>query len=447
MTRRVLTACFTVMLVSVPLGAQTSGRQPGPAMPRTPAGDEFRAWLDAYNDGDSSRVASYIRAHQPAQILRDAFGFRPMTGGFDLLTVERSEPRHIEFTVRNRRDAMVGYGALEVSTGEPARATDLVLQPLGENVSVAGLRIAAPDRARVVERTAALLDSFYVDSSVARRAGDTLQARLKRGAYDAYENGAGLALRLDRDLADIVRDRHLRLLYSPRPILEGQFGGAAPPAPPVAEIEREQRELQERNCGFRRAEQLDGNVGYIKLDAFANAELCRATVGAAMNFVAGTRALILDLRENGGGRPDMVVLVASYLFDRRTHLNDRWTRNTGEKEEFWTLDSLPERRFGGARPVYVLTSARTFSAAEEFAYDLQALGRATVVGETTGGGAHPTQMRRIDDHFLIGVPYAKAINPITRTNWEGTGVQPNVRVVAAAALDTALALINEKARR
>jgi hypothetical protein len=436
-----------VMLVSVPLGAQTSGRPPAPAMPRTPAGDELRAWLDAYNDGDSARVASYIRAHQPAQILRDAFGFRPMTGGFDLLTVERSEPRHIEFTVRNRRDAMVGYGALEVSTGEPPRATDLVLQPLGEGASIATFRIAAPDRARIVERTAALLDSFYVDSSVARRAGDSLRARLKRGAYDGYENGAGLAVRLDRDLSDIVRDRHLKLLYSPRPIPQGQLAGAAPHAPPAAEIEREQRELQERNCGFRRAEQLNGNVGYIKFDMFANAELCRATVAAAMNFVAGTRALILDLRDNGGGRPDMVVLVASHLFERRTHLNDRWTRSTGTTQEFWTLDSVAGHRFDGTKPVYVLTSSHTFSAAEEFAYDLQALGRATVVGETTGGGAHPTQMRRIDDHFLIGVPYAKAINPVTRTNWEGTGVQPNVRVAAAAALDTALALINEKTQR
>jgi hypothetical protein len=434
------------MVAFTPLSAQISSQQPAPALPRTPAGDELRAWLDAYNDGDSARAATYIRVHQPAQILRDAFGFRTLTGGFDLLTIERSEPRHIEFTVRNRRDAVVGYGALDVSMGEPPRATDLVLQPLGEDASVAGLRIGAPDRARIVKRTAALLDTFYVDSSVARRAGDTLQARLKRGAYNGYENGAGLALRLDRDLADLVRDHHLKLLYSPRAIPQGQFEGAGAPTPPAAEFEREQRDLQERNCGFRRAEQLDGNVGYIKFDAFANAELCRPTVAAAMNFVGRTRALILDLRENGGGRPDMVVLVASYLFERRTHLNDRWTRSTGAKEEFWTLDSVPGRRFGDARPVYVLTSAHTFSAAEEFAYDLQALGRATVVGETTGGGAHPTQMRRIDDHFLIGVPYAKAINPITHTNWEGSGVRPDVAVPAAMGLDTVLVLLKSAQR-
>jgi hypothetical protein len=436
-----------LMFASVLLRAQTNGTQSTPGVPRTPAGNELRAWLDAYNGGDSSQIARYIRVHQPAQIMRDAFVFRPMTGGFDLLTIERSEPRHIEFLIRNRSDAMVGYGVLDVSAAEPPRATDLALQPLGPGGSPADLRIEASVRTRVVERTAALLDSFYVDSNVARRVADSLRARLTRGAYDGYGNGASLALRLDRDLAEIARDKHLKLLYSLRRLPPDRPETEVPGKPSAEEIERERLELQERNCGFRKAEQLDGNIGYLRLDMFPNAELCRPTVAAAMSFVAGTRALILDLRENGGGRPDMVVLVASYLFDRRTHLNDRWTRRTGMTEEYWTLDSVPGARFGGAKPVYVLTSTHTFSGAEEFAYDLQALGRATIVGETTGGGAHPTQMRRIDDHFLIGVPYAKAVNPITRTNWEGTGVQPNVRVAAAVALDSALAMLKEKPRR
>jgi hypothetical protein len=361
--------------------------------------------------------------------------------------IERSEPRHIEFTVRHRNDAMTAYGVFDVSPGEPPRATDLVLQPLGPATSATSLRIDAPVRTRVVSRTATLLDSFYVDSTMARRMADSLRARLARGAYESYENGAGLAVRLDRDLAEIARDKHLRLLYSPRPLPPERAEREAPRTPTAEDVERERHELEERNCGFRRAEQLDGNIGYLRLDMFANAELCRPTVAAAMRFVSGTRALILDLRENGGGRPDMVVLVASYLFERRTHLNDRWTRATGKTEEYWTLDSVPGTRFGDVKPVYVLTSKHTFSAAEEFAYDLQALGRATVVGETTGGGAHPTQMRRIDDHFMIGVPYAKAVNPTTRTNWEGTGVQPNARGGSTDALEAALAIIKEKAPR
>jgi C-terminal processing protease CtpA/Prc len=166
-------------------------------------------------------------------------------------------------------------------------------------------------------------------------------------------------------------------------------------------------------------------------------------VAAAMTFLAGTRAMIIDLRQNGGGSPRMVALVASYLFDRRTHLNDLWTRSTDATEEFWTQDSVAGRRFGGEKPVFVLTSARTFSGGEEFTYDLKTLKRATIVGETTGGGAHPVRGRRIDDHFMIGVPFARAVNPVTHTNWEGVGVEPDTKVPAADALTTALTLVGK----
>lgn len=447
MTSRILVLCRALTLTSALLHPHTLRAQSLSAVPRTPAGNELLAWLDAYNDGDSSKVADYIREHQPAQVLRGSFAFRPMSGGFDLLGVERSEERHIEFIVRHRRDSMTAYGVLDVSSGEPPRVTDAVLEPLGPAGSVADLRIDASIRARVVKRTAALMDSFYVDSNVARRMADSLRARLARGGYDSYQNGASLAVRLDRDLAAIARDKHLKLFYSARRVPPDRPTSAGPGVPPAEEIERERRDLEARNCGFRRAEQLDDNVGYLRLDMFAKPEVCEPTAAAAMSFVAGTRALIIDLRENGGGTPGMVALVASYLFDRRTHLNDRWTRQTGRTEEYWTQDSVPGLRFGAAKPVYVLTSTHTFSAAEEFAYDLKVLGRATIVGETSGGGAHPTQMRRIEDHFLIGVPYAKAVNPITHTNWEGTGVEPSVKVPAAMALDTARAIIRQKSAR
>ena len=155
------------------------------------------------------------------------------------------------------------------------------------------------------------------------------------------------------------------------------------------------------------------------------------------------RSLIVDLRENGGGKPEMVALIASYLFDRRTHLNDLWTRHTGSTRAFWTEDRVAGRGFGGDKPIYVLTSAHTFSAAEEFAYDLQALKRATIVGETTAGGAHPASEGRIDDHFVLMVPWGKAINPVTGTNWEGVGVVPDVKVAASEALDAARKLIRD----
>jgi C-terminal processing protease CtpA/Prc len=226
-----------------------------------------------------------------------------------------------------------------------------------------------------------------------------------------------------------------------------QAESATPTPPSVEQVAQFRRQMEEQNCGFRKAEQLAGNIGYLKLDTFRGAEVCEHTVSAAMTFVAGTQGLILDLRDNGGGAPGMVALVASYLFEPRTHLGDLWTRHSGRTEEIWTRDSVVGRRFGGDKPVYILTSSRTFSGAEEFTYDLRALRRAIVVGETTGGGAHLVRGQRIDDHFMIDVPYARSINPTTRTNWEGVGVEPDVKVPASDALTTAQRLLRERTAR
>ncbi|MCG3120544.1 MAG: hypothetical protein ALAOOOJD_03288 [bacterium] len=157
----------------------------------------------------------------------------------------------------------------------------------------------------------------------------------------------------------------------------------------------------------------------------------------AMNFLANTDALIIDLRRNGGGQPEMVALLSSYLFDKPTHLNDIYSRFDNRTQEYWTSETVAGKRYGESKPVYVLTSNRTFSGAEEFAYNLKNLKRATIVGETTGGGAHPVRPHRITDHFMIGVPFARAINPITKTNWEGTGVTPDIETTAEQALKVA----------
>jgi C-terminal processing protease CtpA/Prc len=163
-----------------------------------------------------------------------------------------------------------------------------------------------------------------------------------------------------------------------------------------------------------------------------------------MTKVADVDALIIDLRENGGGSPGMVAHVSSYLFSKRVHLNDLWTRRTNETNEFWTRPDVPGKKVKDNVPVYVLTASRTFSGAEEFSYNLKNLKRATIIGETTGGGAHPVSGHKIDDHYGIGVPFARAINPYSKTNWEGTGVAPDVKVPAAEAMTTALRMIAER---
>jgi C-terminal processing protease CtpA/Prc len=156
-----------------------------------------------------------------------------------------------------------------------------------------------------------------------------------------------------------------------------------------------------------------------------------------MELVAGTYALIIDMRHNGGGAPEGVVFWCSYLFDGEpTHLNDIFRADTGETRQFWTLPYVPGTRYPDP-PVYVLTSERTFSGGEDLCYTLQALGRAQVIGETTGGGAHPTRPFPVSPAVHIGIPFARAVNPVTGTNWQGTGVVPDVAVPEAQAYDVA----------
>jgi hypothetical protein len=443
---------LTLIASAHPVGAQvpaTAPKQPiVVAIPQTAAGEVLRAWLDAFNSGDSALLGAYEKRFEPEVTVGDELSFREHTGGFELLSIERSEPRHLEFTVRERNSPMTAFGVLEVSSADPPHVATRRLHVMGPNVSPAALSIDAATRARAVAGAAALLDTFYVFPDVAKRLGDSLRVRLARKEYDRYTIGVTFAMRLDDDLAEVAHDKHLHVNYSARPLPPepSHPAGAPPPAPSPEDQAREREFLNGINCGFVKAEQLPGNVGYLKFNMFADTDMCAATATAAMNFVAGTRALIIDMRENGGGSPGMVAFVSSYLFDRRTHLNDLWTRRTGATKEFWTTDSVSGRRFGGTKPIYVLTSARTFSGAEEFTYNLKNLKRATIVGETTGGGAHPVAGHRIDEHFMIGVPFARAINPITHTNWEGVGVKPDIPVPATDALATAQKLLREKAQ-
>jgi hypothetical protein len=421
-------AFCTAMFLSCPvLHGQAS-------IPDTPAGRALRAWLDAYNSGDSARAATFFRTYAVEDALRGAFAFRKMTGGLDVLSIPASEPRHIEFMTRFRTAPMVGYGAVDVAPDDTNRLSGYLF-PLGMNASVDDIRIDEPTRARVVSRLAALLDSFYVSVEVGKRMSDSLLARLRRGAYDRYVTGPRLAIHLRSNLDEIAHDKHLQILYTL--LARGPAPQPETPAP--------QRRASEANCPVWTAEQLDGNVGYLRFDGFVDPAECPSTIVRAMTALAGTRALIIDLRENaGGGKAGSTPLLESYLFDRRTHLSDMWFRKTSETRMRWTLDTVAGARFGGEKPVYVLTSAHTLSAGEELAYDLQALKRATIVGETTSGQAHATFEARIDNHFEILLPSGKTLNPITGADWEGVGVVPDVQVPASAALAAAQKLIHDK---
>jgi hypothetical protein len=235
--------------------------------------------------------------------------------------------------------------------------------------------------------------------------------------------------------------------YNPQ-ILPPQPRPSPPDARPTPEeqarVDRQATVAARQNFGFMRVERLPGNIGYVDFRAFMPPAVAGDTATAAMTFLASTEAVIFDMRQNGGGDPAMVAFVTSYLFGSQpVHLNDFYFRPTNETRPSWTLPYVPGKRLTN-KDVYVLTSSLTFSGAEEFTYNLKHLKRATVVGETTGGGAHLVNGRRINDHFMIGVPSGRPINAVTKTDWEGVGVEPDVRVEADKALKTAHLLALQK---
>jgi hypothetical protein len=298
----------------------------------------------------------------------------------------------------------------------------------GGSLALADSAIDADEKKRVLDGTIANLREYYVYPIVAREMINALLTHERNGDYEKEAAGEDFAALLTKQLQDVSHDLHLRVAYS---------AAEVPDHPPGPEGDaRFQSMLKRKNCGFRKVEVLPHNIGYLKFDGFGPLSLCRDTGAAAMQFLAHVDGLILDLRENHGGDPHMVSFMTSYLVDRRTHLNDIYNQREKSTEEFWTVQDVPGPKFA-KKPVYILTSAQTFSGAEEFTYDLKNLTRAVIVGETTGGGAHPVMMHRIDAHFIIGVPFARPINPITKTDWEGTGIAPDMKVRSAEALEVA----------
>ncbi len=197
-----------------------------------------------------------------------------------------------------------------------------------------------------------------------------------------------------------------------------------------------------QNCTFEKVQMLPNKIGYLKFNFFPQTAACKDTAQAAMAALNEAQSVVLDLRDNGGGFPDMVMLVASYFFDHPEYM---YNPRESATEQSWTRSPVPGSKLAD-KPVYLLTSSRTISAAEQFSYDLKMLKRATLVGETTRGSAHSGVFRRIDNHLGMGIPEVRPINPFSKADWEGVGVEPDVKVKAADALTTAVALARKKSR-
>jgi hypothetical protein len=309
-------------------------------------------------------------------------------------------------------------------------------QPQYHFQAAADPSLNAADRHRVIAGAIANLQKYYNFPDVAQKTADALLAHEKRGDDDAVKDGADFADLLTREMLEVSHDHQLKVIY---------FQVRPPDLPPAPRPDRltRYRAAMRNNCSFEKVETLPHKIGYLKFNAFPEVSLCGPTAAAAIASLNDSDAIIFDLRDNTGGYMDMVALMAGYLFDHRIHLNDRYNRAENATLESWTPPPVPGNRLAN-KPAYVLTSAVTFSGGEEFSYDLKMLRRATIVGEATFGRGHVPRARRIDDHFDIRVPDDRSINPISKTDWDGPGVLPDVKVRAADALETAVKLATSR---
>jgi hypothetical protein len=326
-------------------------------------------------------------------------------------------------------------GAEEASGSTSVGASEQPRPGPGAAANTASLD--AVERQRVISGAVANLRQHYFDRDVGQQTADALLAHEKRGDDDAARDGAAFADLLSRQMRDASHDMHLVVEYSQRPMPEG------PPAQTAEGLVRFRDAMLQQNCMIRKADILPHDIGYLKLDFFSDTSVCGSKLRSAMTSLNQADAIIVDLRDNTGGFPDAVSLIASYFFDRPEYM---YGPRGAPTVDSWTQSPVAGNELAD-KPVYVLTSGSTWSGAEQFSYDLKVLKRATLVGETTRGGAHAGVFHRIDDHFGIGIPDKKAINPFGKDDWEGIGVEPDIKVKAADALETAVKLAETRVKK
>ena len=282
-------------------------------------------------------------------------------------------------------------------------------------------------RRKLIEDALAIVRDKYIFPDKAEESAAAIESRLAAAEYDDLDEET-LGACVTEQLFTVCADKHLRLRIRAEEVHDAMT--------PEEELIAWNEAQRLSNYRIARAERLDGNVGYLDLRGVTSPDIGWRAIAAAMELVTHTDALIIDLRKNRGGDPDGVQLWNSYLFpDSEVHLNNIYHAETKQTRQYWTLAYVTGERY--LKPVYLLISAYTFSAGEEFAYNLQAQGRASLIGEVTRGGAHPTKGFTLSATMEITVPHARSINPVTGTNWEGTGVTPDIAVPAAEAFDLA----------
>lgn len=408
------------------------------AFPDTPKGKIAAAYFVAFNSHDDAAYRRFEEQNRAASSL----AMRPMNERLEQYKRLRADwgdlqPRKVEVGA----DGSIAVTA-KIKSGEFFEYTfEFEKEPPGKLVAIriegpvewtddAGSEPpAADDIGPIIQKLARLLEEHYVFPDKVPAMTDALKKKAGGGGYGNVKSQTALARELSDDLQAVCKDKHLRIRVKPAGAVEQRI--------------RIPQDEATTNFGFERVEVLPGNIGLVKLNGFSASAAARQPAAAAMAFVANCKAVIFDLRDNGGGSPEMIRFLQTYCFKDKTHLNSFFDRKGNKVEESWTLDEVPGNRFADEIPIFVLTSSNTFSGAEEFAYNLQSRKRGVIVGETTGGGAHPVMPADINDRLMVTIPFMRANNPVTHTNWEGVGVTPDI----AASRDKALERACEEARQ
>lgn len=287
-------------------------------------------------------------------------------------------------------------------------------------------------RQRLIDRMTPIIRARYVSSELAAATAQALEEHLARGDYASLSVEGDFAHRLTDDVRAVTHDLHFRVRYK-----------APGTTDVVTDKDRAELEVEARH-GIHSVERLPNGVAILKLDSFLeppDSQALRNAYASVMGEIADARALVLDLRDNYGGDPTTVAFALSYFFDATpVHLGDVWSREEDVTWQNWTRRDVPGPRFGAYKPIFVLVSKETISGGEAAAYDLQSQKRAIVIGETTAGAANLAPPFDLGDGFAVYVPVARAINAITHTNWEGTGVRPDIAVNPSDAQKVALSM-------
>lgn len=315
--------------------------------------------------------------------------------------------------------------------------SSLILSQSGPN----GFPLSTAATKTLIDSLTNQIIKYYVIKDAAIKMNYYIKKRYKEGHYNNIKDPHALAGALTSDILFINRDEHFHLEYNPQ--MANELLGNIEDVPKM--VAEKLRLEKEKNFGFKKVEILNGNIGYLELSGFSRLNTySKATADAALKLLSNARAIVIDLRYGIGGSPDMVNHIISHFFKTPTHVVDIYIRSENTTLPYWTV---PDSSYGALTeiPLYILTSYKTFSAAEGLSYELQCLKRATIVGEVTRGGAHTVTYRPLSSGFVCDIPFGKAISPVTKRNWEKVGVSPDIKVPAERALEIAESKIFEDA--